>query len=116
MTEKRFVKGYCCGNTGLVDKEKEEWFVENINSISDSERNWNDVLDKLNEVADENEQLKQEVTHWKKILDDHQQIVAKTLREQYHWLKNEDKISNHDKTVALLELESISARLGIDLN
>lgn len=63
----------------------------------------------------ENEQLKQEVTHWKKILDNHQQIVAKTLREQYHWLKNEDKIQNNDKTVALLEIESISARLGIDL-
>ena len=45
-------------DVGLVDKEKEEWFVENINSISDSERNWNDVLDKLNEVAEENEQLK----------------------------------------------------------
>ena len=63
----------------------------------------------------ENKQLKQEVTHWKKILDNHQQIVAKTLREQYHWLKNEDKIQNNDKTVALLELESISERLGIDL-
>lgn len=64
----------------------------------------------------ENEQLKQEVTHWKKILDNHQQMIAKTLREQYHWLKNEDKIQNNDKTVALLELEAISERLGIDLN
>lgn len=64
----------------------------------------------------ENGQLKQEVTHWKKILDNHQQIVAKTLREQYHWLKNEDKIQNNDKTVALLELKAISERLGIDLN
>ena len=70
----------------------------------------------LNTLYHENEQLKQEVTHWKKILDNHQQIVAKTLREQYHWLKNEDKIQNNDKTVALLELESISERLGIDLN
>ena len=61
MTEKRFKKGYCCGDTGLIDNEKEEWFVENINSISDLERNWNDVLDKLFEVADENEQLKQEI-------------------------------------------------------
>ena len=59
MTEKRFKKGYCCGDTGLIDNKKEEWFVENINSISDLERNWNDVLNKLNEVADENEQLKQ---------------------------------------------------------
>ena len=58
MTEKRFIKGYCCGDVGLVDTKKEEWFVENINSISDSERNWNDVLDKLNEVAEENGQLK----------------------------------------------------------
>ena len=60
MTEKRFIKGYCCGDVGLVDTKKEEWFVENINSISDLERNWNDVLDKLNEVAEENEQLKTE--------------------------------------------------------
>ena len=75
-----------------------------------------ELVDLLNDFSEENEQLKQEVTHWKKILDNHQQIVAKTLREQYHWLKNEDKISNHDKTVALLELESISERLGIDLN
>ena len=74
------------------------------------------AVDVLNHFAEENEQLKQEVTHWKKILDNHQQIVAKTLREQYHWLKNEDKIQNNDKTVALLELESISERLGIDLN
>ena len=58
MTEKRFIKGYCCGDVGLVDTKKEEWFVENINSISDSKRNWDDVLDKLNEVAQENEQLK----------------------------------------------------------
>ena len=57
MTE-RFVKGHCCGDVGLIDTKKEEWFVENINSISDSERNWNDVLDKLNEVAQEKEQLK----------------------------------------------------------
>lgn len=69
----------------------------------------------MGKLEEENKQLKQEVTHWKKILDNHQQIVAKTLREQYHWLKNEDKISNQDKTVALLELEAISARLGIDL-
>ena len=58
MTEKRFIKGYCCGDVGLVDTKKEEWFVENINSISDSKRNWDDVLDKLNEVAQENEQLR----------------------------------------------------------
>ena len=82
----------------------------------------NDVLDSetmvvnlLNNLSDENKRLKYEVTRWQIILNDYKQTVAKTLREQYHWLKNEDKILNHDKTVALLELESISARLGIDL-
>ena len=89
------------------------YYKSNANKLCD----WlNTQHELLNTLYNENEQLKQEVTHWKKILDNHQQIVAKTLREQYHWLKNEDKISNHDKTVALLELESISERLGIDLN
>ena len=100
---------------------KKRFTTNNGVFYTDNETGWEfqsygEVVELLNELADENEQLKQEVTHWKKILDNHQQIVAKTLREQYHWLKNEDKISNHDKTVALLELESISERLGIDLN
>ena len=110
---KRFKLGYVCGDYGLIDND--EWI--DLHSMSEnSEKNVQICINKMNELADENEQLKQEVTHWKKILDNHQQIVAKTLREQYHWLKNEDKIQNNDKTVALLELESISERLGIDLN
>ena len=114
MTEnKRFRLGYVCGDYGLIDND--DWI--DLHSMSEnSEKNVQICINKMNELADENEQLKQEVTHWKKILDNHQQIVAKTLREQYHWLKNEDKIQNNDKTVALLELESISERLGIDLN
>ena len=88
------------------------YYKSNANKLCD----WlNTQHELLNTLYNEKEQLKQEITHWKKILDDHQQIVAKTLREQYHWLKNEDKISNQDKTVALLEVEAISARLGIDL-
>ncbi len=77
-----------------------------------------EVVAMLNEgvtLAEENEELKQGVNHWKKILNDYQQIVAETLREQYHWLKNEDKILNQDKTVALLEIESIATYLGVDL-
>ena len=110
MTEnKRFI--YCF--EGIEDKLET---VEEYKYTPCTKDGFQDLCVMLNELNDENEQLKQEVTHWKKILDNHQQIVAKTLREQYHWLKNEDKISNHDKTVALLELESISARLGIDLN
>lgn len=109
MTEKRFTHRKWYNERQLFDGE-EPFAIVDIYIQSDK------ICDKLNEIAEENKQLKQEVTHWKKILDNHQQIVAKTLREQYHWLKNEDKISNHDKTVALLEIEAISARLGIDLN
>ena len=86
-----------------------------VNALNDLEEKSRENGKIASKYLEENGQLKQEVTHWKKILDNHQQIVAKTLREQYHWLKNEDKISNHDKTVALLEVEAISARLGIDL-
>lgn len=63
----------------------------------------------------ENEQLKAEVTHWQILLNNYKEMMAKTLREQYEWLKNEDKILNHDKTVALLEIESIATYLGVDL-
>ena len=110
MTEnKRFI--YCF--EGIEDKWET---VEEYKYTPCTKDGFQDLCTMLNDLNDENEQLKQEVTRWKKILDNHQQIVAKTLREQYHWLKNEDKIQNNDKTVALLELESISERLGIDLN
>ena len=92
MTE-RFIKGYCCGDVGLVDKEKEEWFVENINSISDSERNWNDVLDKLNEVAEENEQLKKDCT----VLICHNQEYRKENEQLKHKLKSLNDNFNHLK-------------------
>ena len=122
MTEnKRFSVKQRQGATiyGIIDYYGELPLSEGMYYKNNAEKlcKWlNTQHELLNTLYNENEQLKQEVTHWKKILDNHQQIVAKTLREQYHWLKNEDKISNHDKTVALLELESISERLGIDLN
>ena len=67
MTEKRFHKAYCCGDTGVVDKVKNEWFIENINSISDIEKNWDNVIDKLNQVAEENEQLKEELESFEQV-------------------------------------------------
>ena len=94
MTQKRFKKGYCCGDTGLIDNEKEEWFVENINSISDLERNWNDVLDKLNEVADENERLKQSVNNLKdtiiKITIAYQRKYDRNIVDLVHEVHDED--------------------------
>ena len=67
MTEKRFYKAYCCGDTGVVDKLENEWFIENINSISDIEKNWDTVIDKLNQVAEENEQLKEELESFEQV-------------------------------------------------
>ena len=58
MTEKRFKFGYVLGDTGLIDEQTEEWFIENCCSVSDAKKNWITVLDKLNEVAKENEDLK----------------------------------------------------------
>jgi len=126
MTEKRFgiIKNKTYGLYVPVDKmgfynfssfESELDCIRVVNALNDLEEKSRENGKLASKYLEENDQLKQEVTHWKKILDNHQQIVAKTLREQYHWLKNEDKISNHDKTVALLELEAISNRLGIDL-
>ena len=61
MTEnKRFHFGYVLGDTGLIDEQAEDkWFIENCCNVSDLKKNWKNVCDKLNEVADENEQLKQ---------------------------------------------------------
>lgn len=63
MTEnKRFHFGYVLGDTGLIDEEAEiKWFIENCCSVSDLKKNWNTVCDKLNELNDENKQLKQQL-------------------------------------------------------
>ena len=70
MTEKRFHFGYVCGDTGLIDEQApkgEKWFIENVCNINDLKQNWITVCDKLNEVTEENEQLKKELeqkTKW----------------------------------------------------
>ena len=68
MTEnKRFHFGYVLGDTGLIDEQSTEhkWFIENCCSVSDLKKNWKTVCDKLNEVADENEQLKSNLRYWR---------------------------------------------------
>lgn len=115
MTEKRFtiIDGIKKGtHSGIWDNQK-----QNNQRIGD-ELWLGEVVAMLNEgvmIVKENEQLKAEVTHWQILLNNYKEMVAKTLREQYHWLKNEDKILNHDKTVALLEIESIATYLGVEL-
>ena len=57
MTEnKRFRLGYVCGDYGLIDND--EWI--DFHSMSEnSEKNVKVCINKMNELADENEQLKQ---------------------------------------------------------
>lgn len=56
MTEnKRFRLGYVCGDYGLIDND--EWI--DFHSMSEnSEKNVKLCINKMNELADENEQLK----------------------------------------------------------
>ena len=60
MTEtKRFRLGYVCGDYGLIDND--EWI--DLHSMSEnSEKNVKLCINKMNELADENEQLKQHNT------------------------------------------------------
>ena len=61
MTEKRFRLGYVCGDYGLIDND--EWI--DLHSMSEnSEKNVQICINKMNELADENEQLKQTVSDW----------------------------------------------------
>ena len=124
MTEKGYYqKGmFIVENELFYENNKRLGYFEDEKEDEMKQNNHKKTVDRLNELRDlnieikrDNKKLRYEVTHWQKIFDDYRQMVEKTLREQYHWLKNEDKIQNNDKTVALLELEAISARLGIDL-
>lgn len=63
MTEtNRFRLGYVCGDYGLIDND--EWI--DLHSMSEnSEKNVKLCINKMNELADENEQLKQQKDKWK---------------------------------------------------
>ena len=55
MKKKRFTLGYVCGDFGLIDND--EWI--DLHSMSEnSEKNVRICINKMNELADENEQLK----------------------------------------------------------
>jgi len=63
MTEKRFKLGYVCGDFGLIDDD--EWI--DLHSMSEnSEKNVRICINKMNELADENEQLKQRIKELEK--------------------------------------------------
>ena len=55
MAEKRFRLGYVCGDYGLIDND--EWI--DLHSMSEnSEKNVKLCINKMNELAEENKQLK----------------------------------------------------------
>ena len=101
MTEKRFHFGYVLGDTGLIDEQAEhKWFIENCCNITDLKKNWKTVCDKLNELADENEQLKKDCTaliyHNQEYRKENEQLKernnrqAKRLRELYELIAKKD--------------------------
>lgn len=57
---KQFRYGNVCGDKGLVAPNN-EWLIENVNSITDLEKNWDTVLDLLNELNNENTRIKQTI-------------------------------------------------------
>jgi len=66
MTEnKRFRLGYVCGDYGLIDND--DWI--DLHSMSEnSEKNVQICINKMNELAEENEQLKKELESFKPII------------------------------------------------
>ncbi len=85
MTEQeRFHFDYVCGDTGLIDEQAElKWFIENCCSIKDLKENWKIVCDKLNEINEENEELKERVKQL--------QIDNTVIKKIYESLIDENK-------------------------
>lgn len=85
MTEKRFKLGYVCGDFGLINND--EWI--DLHSMSEnSEKNVRICINKMNELSEENEYLKQK-------LDDCQCANA-LLNNKYEEMQ-EDILTQIDK-------------------
>ena len=110
MTEQeRFHFDYVCGDTGLIDEQAEhQWFIENCCSITDLKKNWKTVCNKLNEINEENEELKQayvKLKHYHSNLHDecielewdkdryYKDVL--TLEQENEELKKENKAFEH---------------------
>lgn len=72
MTEKRFRLGYVCGDYGLIDND--EWI--DLHSMSEnSEKNVQICINKMNELSDENEQLRNKKERYKRLSEIRQQEI-----------------------------------------
>lgn len=103
---KQYHFGNVCGDKGLVTPN-DEWLIENVNSITDLEKNWDTVLDVLNE---QHEIIQQQYADLETQIDIHKaykQQVQETLQKHYDLTKK-----TKDYHIAM-ELESLSNKLGI---
>lgn len=83
----RFRLGYVCGDYGLIDND--DWI--DLHSMSEnSEKNVQICINKMNELADENEELKQTVSDWSGSYDELFEDV-KRLEEENEQLKQQLK-------------------------
>lgn len=81
MIEKRFELGYVCGDYGLIDNHAKKGKWTNFHSMSaNSEKNVYICIQKLNEVADEIDQLKIENEHYKSLFV---KIVENALKDKH---------------------------------
>lgn len=115
MTEKRFRLGYVCGDYGLIDNDDDEWI--DFHSMSEnSEKNVKICLNKMNELADENEHYKsifETVNGWymenskqKVELDDIVGLVKIDEPTDSVQLKKEAQLSICEKRIIELENEN----------
>ena len=89
MTEKRFKLGYVCGDFGLIYND--EWI--DLHSMSEnSEKNVKICINKMNELAEENEQLKQELKVYRKVAS-----CSNCHYHNYDWYDDGDEFEVCDK-------------------
>ena len=98
MTAKRFRLGYVCGDFGLIDNAQSEgnqW--TDLHSMSEhSEKNVQICINKMNELAEENEQLRKENEKlealWEdKCIKEYMKIVGENALQEMHNEKYGDK-------------------------
>ena len=103
MTGKRFRLGYVCGDYGLIDNAQSkgnQWF--DLHSMSEnSEKNVQICINKMNELAEENEQLEIEIADLKyenknlKINLNACKRGRKQLADENKQLKSENNMLKH---------------------
>ena len=81
MTEKRFKLGYVCGDYGLIDNDK--WI--DLHSMSEnSEKNIQICINKMNELAEENKQLKTIIQQLRTDNTKQKKLLNTTMKENEH--------------------------------